>query len=89
MKITSKDAREMLHLNKQSGQSGGSLTELEKINVNFVILINEYKQKFKQYKQIFDEYNFLTLSIMQHLIYVLQVISTSIFETSNFSIFNF
>jgi hypothetical protein len=94
MTITSKDAKEMLHLNKpgqpgQLGQSGGYLTELEKINVNFVILINEYKQKFKQYKQIFDEYNFLTLSIMQHLIYVLQVISTSIFETSNFSIFNF
>ena len=88
MKITSGDAKEMLHLNKP-GQSGGSLTKLEKINVNFVTLINEYKQKFKKYKQIFDEYNFLTLSIMQHLIYVLQVISTSIFETSNFSIFNF
>ena len=42
-----------------------------------------------EYKIIFDEYNFLTLSIIQHLIYVLSVISTAIFETSNFSIFNF
>lgn len=83
MKIKNVTPENILHLR------GGVLEDLEVINVNFVSLINEYKRKFTEYKKIFDEYNFLTLSILQHLIYVLSVISTSIFETSTFSIFNF
>lgn len=70
-------------------QSGGILQNLEQINYNFTSLINEYKKKFTEYKRIFDEYNFLTLSIIQHLVYVLSVISSAVFETSTFSIFNF
>jgi hypothetical protein len=84
MKIQLKNPQNILHL-----QSGGILQNLEQINYQFISLVNEYKKKFTEYKRIFDEYNFLTLSIIQHLVYVLSVISTQIFETSNFSIFNF
>jgi len=87
MKINNPKPQDMLHLQKL--QKGGTLNRLEQINVEFVRLIDEYKKKFQKYKQVFDEYNFLTISIMQHLIYVLSIISTSIFETSNFTIFNF